>query len=88
MSTMPEEKQEKKPNTEASLYVRACQGAMVFLVTVLALVGLLSLILPKPTVSEYEKRELAKFPAFSAKALWSGEWLRDLIGRASCRERV
>ena len=77
MSTMPEEKQEKKPNTEASLYVRACQGAMVFLVTVLALVGLLSLILPKPTVSEYEKRELAKFPAFSAKALWSGEWLRD-----------
>ncbi len=74
---MPEEKQEKKPNAEASLYVRACQGATVFLVTVLALVGLLSLILPKPTVSEYEKRELAKFPPFSAKALWSGEWLRD-----------
>ena len=29
MSTMPEEKQEKTPNTAASLYVRACQGAMV-----------------------------------------------------------
>lgn len=77
MSAKPEEKQEKKYSEEASLYVRACQGATVFFVTVLALVGLLSLILPKPTVSEYEKRELAKFPAFSAKALWSGEWLRD-----------
>ena len=59
------------------LYLRACQGASVFLVTVLALVGVLSLVLPKPTVSVYEKRELAPFPAFSAKALWSGEWMRD-----------
>ena len=67
--------QEKKPSSGA--YIRACQGAAVFLVTVLALVGLLSLVLPKPTVSEYEKRELAAFPAFSARALWSGEWLRD-----------
>ena len=56
---MAEEKKEKKQDGEASLYVRACQGAAVFLVTVLALVGLLSLVLPKPTVSEYEKRELA-----------------------------
>lgn len=74
---MSEEKKEKKQDREASLYVRACQGAAVFLVTVLALVGLLSLVLPKPTVSEYEKRELAAFPAFSAKALWSGDWFRD-----------
>ena len=66
---------EEKPRP--GLYVRACQGAAVFLVTVLALVGVLSLILPKPTVSQYEKRELASFPALSAKALWSGEWMRD-----------
>lgn len=66
---------EEKPRSGA--YVRACQGAAVFLVTVLALVGVLSLVLPKPTVSQYEKRELASFPALSAKALWSGEWMRD-----------
>lgn len=58
-------------------YVRACQIAAVFLVTVLALVGVLSLLLPKPTVSQYEKRELASFPVLSAQALWSGEWMRD-----------
>jgi len=59
------------------VYVRACQGAAVFLVTVLALVGLLSLVLPKPTVSLYEKRELAALPEFSPQALWNGEWTRD-----------
>ena len=66
---------EEKPRR--GLYVRVCQGAAVFLVTVLALVGALSLVLPKPTVSQYEKRELASFPALSAKALWSGQWMRD-----------
>lgn len=70
MSSHPKE-------TPNSAYARACQGAAVFLVTVLALIGALSLILPKPTVSQYEKRELAKFPEFSAQALWSGKWLRD-----------
>ena len=59
------------------LYAKACLGASVFFVTVLAMVGLLSLILPKPTFSEYEKRELAPFPALSAKALWSGRWTKD-----------
>ena len=76
MSTIPEEKA-PAPEKKESLYIRACQGAAVFLVTVLALVGLLSFVLPKPAVSQYEKRELAKFPAFSARALWSGEWFRD-----------
>lgn len=66
-----------KKNSRSGLYVRVCQGAAVFLVAVLALVGALSLLLPKPTVSQYEKRELADFPALSAKALWSGEWMRD-----------
>jgi len=61
----------------SGVYVRACQGAAVFLVTVLALVGLLSLVLPKPTVSLYEKRELAAMPELSPQALWSGEWMRD-----------
>lgn len=70
---MPQPKE--KPHS--NLHARICQAAAIFLVTVLALVGLLSLLLPKPTVSQYEKRELAAFPALSAKALWSGEWMRD-----------
>lgn len=60
-----------------SIHTRICQAAAVFLVTVLALIGALSLLLPKPTVSQYEKRKLAEFPALSAKALWSGQWMRD-----------
>ncbi len=66
---------EKEPRSGA--YLRACQGAAVFLVTVLALVGLLSLTLPKPAFSEYEKRELAAFPPLTPQALWSGDWMRD-----------
>lgn len=66
-----------KEKSRSGPYIRACQAAAVFLVTVLALVGVLSLVLPKPTVSQYEKRELASFPALSARALWSGEWMRD-----------
>lgn len=70
---MSQREEKKRPG----IYVRVCQGAAVFLVTVMALVGVLSLVLPKPTVSQYEKRELASFPALSARALWSGEWMRD-----------
>ncbi len=72
-----EKNSEGAPRKTQGVYLRACQGAAVFLVTVLALVGLLSLVLPKPTVSEYEKRKLATFPPLSAKSLWSGQWMRD-----------
>lgn len=42
---------------------------------VLALLTVISLAVPlRPTVSYSEKRELAKFPAFSADALFSGEY--------------
>jgi len=40
--------------------------------------GALSLVLPKKTVSEVEKRELAKKPAFSISALLDGSYMRDL----------
>lgn len=40
-------------------------------------VGLLSLILPKPTVSEMEKRELAQKPQWSLSSWFSGEFAKQ-----------
>ena len=68
---------EKKSTPASGIYRKACLGASVFFVTVLMSVGVLSLILPAPSYSDYEKRELASFPEISARALWSGEWTRD-----------
>lgn len=45
---------------------------------VLFVMGILSLLLPKPTVSEVEKRELAAMPEFSTDALVAGTYTRDL----------
>ncbi len=39
--------------------------------------GILSLVLPKATVSETEKRSLAPFPPFSWQALFAGTWTRE-----------
>ena len=41
-----EKNSEGAPRQTQGVYLRACQGAAVFLVTVLALVGLVSLVLP------------------------------------------
>ena len=55
---------------------------LVILITACSLIaltlGALSLVLPKKTVSEVEKRELAKKPAFSVAALLDGSYMRDL----------
>lgn len=55
---------------------------LVALITACALItltlGALSLVLPKKTVSEVEKRELAKKPTFSVSALLDGSYMRDL----------
>ena len=46
---------------------------------VLLSMTLVSFILPlRPTVSEAEKRELAKFPSFSFEALFSGQYFSDI----------
>lgn len=46
---------------------------------VLALLTVVSFIIPlRPTVSESEKRELTKFPAFSAETLLSGEYFDEI----------
>ncbi len=41
-------------------------------------VGVLSLLLPKPTVSEVEKRTLAPMPAFRAETLLEGSYVRGV----------
>ena len=48
-------------------------------VTVLTLiaVGVLALVLPKPTVSEVERRELAKKPEFALESWFSGEFAQQ-----------
>lgn len=45
---------------------------------VIVVVGILSVALPKPTISEYEKRELATMPEFSLKSLFSGDYTKEL----------
>ena len=45
---------------------------------ILAVGGFCSVVLPKPTVSEYERRDLAQFPEFSLEALFSGSFTSDL----------
>jgi len=46
---------------------------------VLGLIAIISFLIPiRPTVSYLEKRELAKFPDFSVKALLSGDYFDDI----------
>ena len=40
--------------------------------------GIASLVLPKPTVSEAERRELAAMPVFSWESLFHGDYIQDL----------
>ncbi len=44
---------------------------------IIAVFGVLSLTLPKPTVSEIERRELAAMPTLTAESLFSGSFTRD-----------
>ncbi|MDY4192663.1 MAG: DHHW family protein [Oscillospiraceae bacterium] len=53
---------------------RAKTAGCVLFIAALAAMGVLSAVLPKPTVSEEEKRELNKMPEFSWKALFGKEY--------------
>lgn len=46
--------------------------------TTLAVIGFLFFVLPKPTYSAYEKRELAVIPKFSTEMLISGKYTRGI----------
>jgi hypothetical protein len=47
---------------------------LMILIIVLAALGVMSFVLPKPEISLIENRPLEKAPGFSAKALTSGEF--------------
>ena len=49
----------------------------LFFVSIL-IIGILFWVLPKPTTSEYEKRDLATFPAFTTEAFFSGKYNKDI----------
>ncbi len=51
---------------------------IVLFVAALTAMGVLSLLLPKPLISEIERRELAKKPDFSATTVLSGEYTTEL----------
>ena len=51
---------------------------ILVIVLILIGVGIASLVLPKPTYSQHERRELEAMPEFSLQALLSGSYTRDL----------
>lgn len=67
----------KKKKELSALQASHAVNVGVFLV-VIAIMGLAAIFLPKPTVSEYEKRELATFPEFSLESLFSGSYMQEL----------
>ncbi len=56
----------------------AAQINVLIFCGVLALVGFLSCLLPKPTFSDIEKRELATQPELTVGSLFSGQYTADL----------
>lgn len=67
----------KKKKELSALQASHWINAGVF-AAVIGVMGAASIFLPKPTVSEYEKRELEKFPSFSWESLFSGEYAEKL----------
>lgn len=64
----------KKSSSFKHRIVKICVSAFTFII-----IGTICLMIPlRPTVSEREKRELAKFPSFSFSALFSGDYFADI----------
>ncbi len=67
----------KEKKEMGALTAAHCINVGVF-IAVVVVMGLAAIFLPKPTVSEYEKRELEKLPEFSLESLFSGEYTEKL----------
>lgn len=67
----------KKNDGLSGLQASHCINVGVF-IAVISVMGAAAVLLPKPSVSEYEKRELEKFPEFSLESLFSGEYAEKL----------
>jgi hypothetical protein len=62
------------PDTPQSIGELPYFLTLVIFISVLAICGIVSLLAPKPTISQIENRPLETAPAFSAKALMSGDF--------------
>ena len=72
-------RQELRKEREHAANLRRAQIFHTFsFLTVLFVFGILSLVLPKPTSSAVEKRDLAKMPEFSTEALVEGSYVRGV----------
>lgn len=69
--------QVKEKREEEKRERNAFPWQMVLFTAVLTGVGILSLVLEKPTVSEAEKRELAKAPVFSVQSWFDGSFAKE-----------
>ena len=47
-------------------------------IAIIFIVGITTFLMPKQTISAYEKRELAKFPAFNKDSFFSGSYFKDI----------
>lgn len=64
-------RQEKRKNELSKINI------FIFVAT-LIIFSALSVIMPKKTVSEIEKRELAKFPKYTKESLFSGDYFKGI----------
>ena len=73
------QKRRYRPVRRTELHRRFSNIKIIVFYFVLFATAFLSLLLPlRPTYSDFEKRELTKFPEFSLEALWSGDYFSQI----------
>lgn len=68
---------DETPKSQPKLATLLSLRCLVLLMAFMSTLGLLSCVLPKPTYSEHEKRNLAAMPQFSFEAFFGGTYLKD-----------
>lgn len=77
--TLPDDAADTKKHEHPSRVATWSYPVRIALFFLLLIVGAVAVwVAPHPTRSEVEKRELARFPAFTAKAFFSGEYFDDI----------
>ena len=75
---MKPENEKKYNNRPTKKQRRADKAYLIVLMFVFEALALSLIILPRSTVSENERRELAKFPEFSLESYFSGEYTQKI----------
>lgn len=76
--TLPLPRSAEQLNRRDTLWRKTALPTVLIIVALLGVTGVLSLVLPKPEVSGYENRALAKKPEFTVEGLISGKYIADL----------